>query len=140
MRYVNLSSILVMRHVSNKIKKTYPNTKSLMDCNLLKSHEAERLERVDQKTPHESSWVPLLWALKLIAKARDEEEMKDKKRVKIEAAPFASIQRAFDELETKHRTLLNYSDVNFPLAYTQVCSKFFVVTSLVPEIKSEFVF
>ena len=66
--------------------------------------------------------------------------MKDKKRVKIEAAPFASIQRAFDELETKHRTLLNYSDVNFPLAYTQVCSKFFVVTSLVPEIKSEFVF
>ena len=60
------------------------------------------------------SWTPLLWAMKLLAKARAEG------MVKIEPPVFANLTNAFDNLETKNRRLLNYGWVNFPLAYTQV--------------------
>lgn len=117
MRYVNLSNILVLRQLSSIVEARFPTHQSLMDANLILSHEAKRLAKVEDKTPHESSWVPLLWAMKLIAKARKDKE------VTIEPPAFTNLQTAFDNLETKNRTILNYSNVEFPLAYTQVTSK-----------------
>ena len=81
---------------------------------MLLQAERMRLEKVDRKTPHESSWTPLLWAMKLLARARNEG------KIKVEPPIFASLQSAFDKLETNNRRLLNYGWVNFPLAYTQV--------------------
>ena len=114
MRYVNLSNILVLRKISSKVETRFPTRQSLVDAKLLLPHEMARLENVDRKTPHESTWVPLLWAMKLIARAR-----KDGK-VQIEAPVFSHMQGAFDNMERNNRKLLNYGWVNFPLAYTQV--------------------
>ena len=55
-----------------------------------------------------------MWAMKLISNARAEG------KVKIEPPVFTNLQNGFDELERNNRKLLNFSWVNFPLAYTQV--------------------
>jgi len=114
MRYVNLSIILVFRLVSQKVHKRFPNTQSLIDAKLLLKHEAERLTRVDEHTPHESTWAPMLWALKLVQRARTEG------KITIEPPVYASLVSGFDFIEESNRKILNYGWVNFPLAYTQV--------------------
>ena len=53
-----------------QVKKRFPDLDSLVAAKLLLPHEAERLERVDFRTPHEATWTPILWALKLVCKAR----------------------------------------------------------------------
>ena len=78
------------------------------------SFQAKRLAKVDAKTPHESSWTPLLWAMKLLAKAKEE------KRISVEPPSFAQLQGSFEKIENTNRKLLRYGWINFPLSYTQV--------------------
>ena len=74
----------------------------------------ERLERVDMKTPHESSWTPLLWAMKLLARAKADQ------KISIEPPSYTNLLASFEKVENVNRKLLRYSWINFPLAYTQV--------------------
>ena len=97
MRYVNLSTVLVYRLVSKKVFKRFPDMDSLVESKLILPHEADRLGRVDDKTPHESTWTPLLWAVKLIQKARAEGQ------VDIEAPVYANLVSNFDYIETSNR-------------------------------------
>ena len=80
--------------------------------------KAERLERVASQTPHEVSWTPLLWAMKLLAKAKAED------KITIDPPSYANLQGSFEKIESVNRKLLRYAWVNFPLAYTQVRRKF----------------
>ena len=68
------------------------------------------------KSPHEYTWVPLLWACKLIQRARTEG------KVVIEPPVYANLISSLDYVEGCNRKILNYGWVNFPLAYTQVAS------------------
>ena len=70
---------------------------SLVKSKLILPHEAVRLGRVDDKTPHESTWTPILWALKLIQKART------KGQVDIEAPIYANLVSSFDDIEERNR-------------------------------------
>ena len=76
------------------------------------------------RSPHESSWAPLLWAMKLLSQARDEG------KIHMEPPVYSNLQNAFDELERNNRKLLNFSWVNFPLAYTQVNIQHIISCSL----------
>ena len=76
--------------------------------------KAERLKNVDVQTPHESSWTPLLWAMKLLARAKETD------RISIEPPSYANLQSSFETIEMGNRKLLRYAWINFPLAYTQV--------------------
>lgn len=116
MRYVNLSTILVYRLVSKKVKDRFPDFDSLVSSKLLLPHEAERLERVDFRTPHEATWTPILWALKLVAKARTRGE------VTLEPPVYANFVTTLEYIEDCNRKILNYGWVEFPLAYTQVAT------------------
>ena len=87
---------------------------ALINIIICQTTKVQRLQMVDDRTPHESSWTPLLWAMKLITRARKE------KKIEIEAPVFANLQSSFQTIETCNRKLLNYGWVNFPLAYTQV--------------------
>ena len=87
-----------------------------MDAKLLLPHEIQRLERADARTPHESTWTPILWALKLLTRARQE------RKIELEAPIFANLQSAFGSIEAANRKILNYGWVNFPLAYVQVAT------------------
>ena len=75
----------------------------------------KRLERVRSQTPHEVSWTPILWAMKLLARAKQDG------KIKIEPPSYANLQASFEQIECVNRKLLRYAWVNFPLAYTQVC-------------------
>ena len=70
----------------------------------------ERLERVEKLTPHEVSWTPLLWAMKLLARAKADN------KVKIESPAYANLQASFEQIENVNRKLLRYAWVNFPHA------------------------
>ena len=93
------------------MQKNYHNISQTM---LSLSFQAKRLAKVDAKTPHESSWTPLLWAMKLLAKAKEE------KRISVEPPSFAQLQGSFEKIENTNRKLLRYGWINFPLSYTQV--------------------
>ena len=116
MRYVNLSSILVYRLVSRKVEERFPDYQYLVDAKLMLPHEVERFRISDEKTPHESTWLPILWALKLLTKARNDG------KIKIEAPIFGQLQASLDEIDKSNRKVLNYGWVNFPVAYTQVAT------------------
>ena len=114
MRYVNLSNVLVYRLVTRKVEDRFPNEQSMVDANLMLPDEAEKLKKCDKEMLHETTWVPIMWAMKLLSKARRD------KKIEIEAAIFGQIQNKFEEIEKLNRKILNYGWVNFPLAYTQV--------------------
>ena len=116
MRYVNLSTVLVYRLVSKEVMDRFPDYETLVNYKLMLPHEVERLEKIDRKTPHESTWTPLLWATKLLTQARNEG------KIKIEAPAYNGLQSKFDSVELSNRKILNYGWVNFPLAYTQVAT------------------
>ena len=113
-RYVNLSTILVLRLVAASVQNRFPTYESLVKADLLLPHEKSLLETIDKRTPHETTYIPIMWALNLIQNARKNE------KIKIEAAVFVNLISAFDNLEAQNRSLLNYGWINFPLAYTQV--------------------
>ena len=114
MRYVNLSTVLVFRLVAAKVHARFPSYQSLVRAKMLLPHEAERLAAVDDRTPHETTYIPILWAMNLIQKARTEG------KITIEAPVYASLISAFDYLEDCNRKIFNHGWINFPLAYTQV--------------------
>jgi len=116
MRYVNLSTILAYRLVSQKVSRRFPTMESLMESKLILPHEADRLSKVDHRTPHESTWTPLLWALKLLQRARAQG------KVSIEAPVYSNLVSSFEYIENCNRNILNYGWVEFPLAYTQVAT------------------
>jgi len=120
MRYVNLSNILVLRKISRKVEQKFPTGEDLVKENLLLPKELEMFEEIDNQSPQESTWVPLMWAMRLISNAFDEE------KIKIPAPVFSHLQGTFDSIERNNRMLLNYGWMNFPLAYTQVAT---VITS-----------
>ena len=74
----------------------------------------EKLKILDKKTPHETSWVPIVWAIKLLTRVDAENSCR------LESPVFANLLSSIDKVESNNRKLLNYGWVNFPLAYTQV--------------------
>ena len=116
MRYVNLSTVLVYRLVSQKVMDRFPDYESLVYAKLMLPQEVKRLEKIDRKTPHESTWTPILWATKLLTRARNED------KIPIDSPSYNNLQNSFDNIESANRKILNYGWVNFPLAYTQVAT------------------
>ena len=89
---------------------------SLVEAKLLLPHEAKRLEKVDLRTPHEATWTPVLWALKLLHKARV------MGKVELEGPIYANLTGSLEDMEQSNRKILNYGWVEFPLAYTHVAT------------------
>ena len=94
--------------------------------------KAERLERVASQTPHEVSWTPLLWAMKLLAKAKADD------KIPIDPPSYANLQGSFEKIESVNRKLLRYAWVNFPLAYTQVRERCKIIQLLDKNIFSKY--
>ena len=98
------------------MKARFPTYQELVDSKLILPQEVARLEKVDTKTPHESTFMPILWAVKLLQRARTEG------KVNIEPPVYASLMNSIDYVEVCNRKILNYGWINFPLAYTQVAT------------------
>ena len=100
--------------VASQVHDRFPTYESMVNANLLLPHEKERLESIDKTTPHETTFIPIMWAVNLIHKGE-----KDGK-LQIKAPVYANLISAFDYLEDRNRSLFNHGWINFPLAYTQV--------------------
>ena len=76
MRYVNLSTILAYRLVSQKVMDRFPDYDSLVQAKLMLPNEVKRLQKVDERIiinnvqVHDSTWTPILWAMKLLTLGR----------------------------------------------------------------------
>jgi hypothetical protein len=60
------------------------------------------------RTPHETSWGPVLWAVSLLQSERASG------RFKVEATIFSNIINSFEYLENCNRRIFNHGWVNFP--------------------------
>ena len=116
MRYVNLSTIMVFRLVSHKVMDRLPDYHSMIKYKILFANEAEKLQTIEEKSPHEATWAPIAWALQLITKSRKEG------KITLEAPVYSNLVSAFEYVEAANRKILNYGWINFPLAYTQVAT------------------
>ena len=56
MRYTNLSTLLVFRLVSRKVRDRFPGYSAMIESGHLLQEEAEKLAKIDQLTPHETTW------------------------------------------------------------------------------------
>ena len=81
----------------------------MVKAGLLLPHEVARLVSIDGKTPHETTWTPVLWAVNLLQTERTAG------RIHVEAPIFANLIAAFDYLDTCNRRIFNHGWVNFPL-------------------------
>ena len=88
----------------------------MVDAKLLLPNEAAKLRKIHEKTPHETKWAPLCWALKLVAQARQDG------KIKLEPPVYATVQKAILEVESTNQKLLNFGWVNFPMAYVHVAT------------------
>ena len=109
---------MVLRVVASTVHDRFPTYESLVDAKLLLPHEKERLETVDKRTPHETTFIPILWAMNLVQDARSDG------KIKIEAPVYTNLVSTFDYLEQRNRSLFNHGWINFPLAYTQVITAY----------------
>ncbi len=114
MRYVNLSTVLVYRLVSTRVRERFPTHSELIEAKMLLPEESKMLAKAEVENRMESTWVPILWSLEMLHEARQ------KKRLSLEAPVYASLISCIDYIEDCNRKILNYNWVNFPLAYTQV--------------------
>ena len=113
-RYVNLSSILVLRLVASQVHDRFPTYESLVKAGILLQHEKVNLETMDEKSDYETSYMPIVWAMSLIEDAQTEGKIKLKNPV------YANLLSQFDQQKERNRVLFNHGWINFPLAYTQV--------------------
>ena len=60
------------------------------------------------RTPHETSWVPMLWAVNLLQTERTSG------RLKVEATIYSNILNSFEYIENCNRKIFNHGWVNFP--------------------------
>ena len=116
MRYANLSTVLVYRLMSTPVKQRFPDYESLVKAKLMTNQEVGLLKKIEETTPHEVTWAPILWATQLLTKAQTEG------KTKVPANIFGNIIGSFQAIEGANRKMLNYGWVNFPLAYTQVAT------------------
>ncbi|CAH1245780.1 BEST3 [Branchiostoma lanceolatum] len=110
-RYLNLSSVLILRSVSTVVYKRFPTMNHVVDAGFMSVAELKEYENVDSH--HSKFWVPLNWFCNLATVARQEGRIRD---------DFTF--QALIEEENKMRhclgMLYSYDWISVPLVYTQV--------------------
>ena len=67
------------------------------------------LADIDERTPYDTTWAPILWIIQLVQTERFSG------RLKMEPPLYANLIASIDYLENCNRSILNYAWVNIPL-------------------------
>lgn len=113
-RYLNLSSALVWREISSKIRRRYPTVHHLVESGLLTEKEYKLLDQISSEVKNVRWMAPLHWVQQIVL-----DEMKDG------SPPIALINQFVNELRQYRaslRKLFCHDWVCVPLVYTQVTS------------------
>ncbi|KRX71631.1 Bestrophin-1 [Trichinella nativa] len=118
-RYVNLSCIIVLRDISTAVKKRFPTLDHLVKTGIITEEEShEYIISCKQHPDVYLFWLPIEWAINLVAKARKEN------RILCDLNMSRIIRHHFQQELLKIRQSLTqltyYSWISLPLVYTQV--------------------
>ncbi|MCL4139714.1 UNVERIFIED_CONTAM: hypothetical protein GTU68_050806, partial [Idotea baltica] len=113
MRYANLTQVLTLCMISQKVKKRFPTLQHLVESGFMTGNEKKIFDDLHGKTPHPLYWMPLVWACSIIARSRREGRVRDDFAVK-------TIVDSINSFRGLCGGLLNYDWISIPLVYTQV--------------------
>ncbi|KAK4311042.1 hypothetical protein Pmani_017422 [Petrolisthes manimaculis] len=112
-RYVNLTYVLLFRHVSAAVHHRYPDVQSLVNDRFLTEREKEALEEAETRGCQDTKWLPMSWCCQLVQAAREEGY------IDCEGDKNALVN-ALVTLRGQCGRLLAWHHYNIPLVYTQV--------------------
>ncbi|KAI7809568.1 bestrophin-4 [Triplophysa rosa] len=111
MRYANLSSVLILRSISTRVRKRFPKLKDIVEAGFMTVEEQKKLNHL--YSDFNKYWMPLAWFANLASQARKEGRVKDD----------IALRLLMDELNnyrSKCSMLFHYDWISIPLVYTQV--------------------
>ncbi|VDP98485.1 unnamed protein product [Trichobilharzia regenti] len=111
-RYVNLSYCIALRAISSRARLRFPTEEHLVSAGLMTQEELD-IYRNTQPSNYTLYFVPLVWALDMITKAREEGYIHFDRAVEILTTEITGFRG-------KLGTIFSYDWVNPPLVYTQV--------------------
>ncbi|XP_077085545.1 bestrophin-4 [Siphateles boraxobius] len=111
MRYANLSSVLILRSISTRVRKRFPTLEDIVEAGFMTAEELKKLNHL--YSDFNKYWMPLAWFANLASNARKEGRVKDD----------IALRLLMDELNnyrSKCSMLFHYDWISIPLVYTQV--------------------
>ncbi|ROL44650.1 Bestrophin-4 [Anabarilius grahami] len=111
MRYANLSSVLILRSISTRVRKRFPTLEDIVEAGFMTAEELKKLNHL--YSDFNKYWMPLAWFANLASQARKEGRVKDD----------IALRLLMDELNnyrSKCSMLFHYDWISIPLVYTQV--------------------
>ncbi|XP_028667077.1 bestrophin-4 [Erpetoichthys calabaricus] len=111
MRYANLSSVLILRSVSTRVRKRFPTMEHIVEAGFMTRDELKKFDSL--YSDFNKYWIPLAWFTNLAAQARREGRVRDD----------VALRLLMDELNNyraKCSMLFHYDWISIPLVYTQV--------------------
>ena len=114
-RLANLSAVLCLRRVSVTVARRFPSFDHLVAAGLMTRAELRKMEKIDETVNnlHQTSWYPLQWAQARLLRCHEEGWIKSD-------LLLLELQRNLNEYAHFNGSLICYSWVNIPLAYTQL--------------------
>ncbi|XP_068205075.1 bestrophin-2-like [Palaemon carinicauda] len=113
LRYVNLTIALTFSMVSPAVKRKYPTLNAMVDEGYLTEDEMIVLETLESHTKEHKTWVPIMWACKLVDKARKAELISSDTHQRTVMGEILVVRGKCGEI-------LGWNTYNIPLVYTQV--------------------
>ncbi|KAJ0012687.1 hypothetical protein NQD34_017021 [Periophthalmus magnuspinnatus] len=110
-RYINLTSLLILRSVSTAVCKRFPTMDHVVEAGFMTPEERKVFENI--RSPHLKYWIPLVWFANLATQARQEGRIQD-------SIDLQNILNEMNTFRTWCATLFGYDWVGIPLVYTQV--------------------
>ncbi|XP_063075070.1 bestrophin-4 [Engraulis encrasicolus] len=111
MRYANLSSVLILRSISTRVRRRFPTLDHVVEAGFMTQEEQKQLDHL--YSDFNKYWMPLTWFSNLASQAREEGRVKDD----------IALRLLMDELNKyrgKCSMLFHYDWISIPLVYTQV--------------------
>uniref|UniRef100_A0A8C7ILH6 Bestrophin homolog n=1 Tax=Oncorhynchus kisutch TaxID=8019 RepID=A0A8C7ILH6_ONCKI len=111
MRYANLSSVLILRSISTRVRRRFPTLEQVVDAGFMTPLEHRQLDGL--YSDFNKYWMPLTWFTNLASRARQEGRIRDD----------VALRLLMDELNNyrgKCSLLFHYDWISIPLVYTQV--------------------
>ncbi|KAL2097514.1 hypothetical protein ACEWY4_006721 [Coilia grayii] len=111
MRYANLSSVLILRSISTRVRQRFPTLEHVTKAGFMTEDEQKLLDHLH--SDFNKYWMPLTWFSNLASLARKEGRIEND----------IALRLLMDELNNyraKCSMLFHYDWISIPLVYTQV--------------------
>ncbi|XP_072309998.1 bestrophin-3-like [Eucyclogobius newberryi] len=110
-RYINLTSLLILRSISTAVCKRFPTMDHVVEAGFMTPEERKAFENIH--SPHQKYWIPFVWFSNLATQARQNGRIQD-------SIDLQNILNEMNAFRTCCAALFGYDWVGIPLVYTQV--------------------